>query len=324
MQSRGAIAPRDCARLLFHLEGDCISEIQSRPSTTFEICSLMWRPPSTCLGTSFLGPTRTSHNTSHITRSHARRWPDARCVHARWLGCARRCRVAWLVAWRRRCVSSATHGRLPARRDRTTHSARVRAPRAAGFEPVAHTTARRGRRRTQNDCRPGHRSTWARPAARMHSSRSTCRLCRACTCAWSATPTWHSIGRNTTRVERMVLQTNSTTLKCRKCGGAPRGCPTTAAGSASRTSSLSTTPCATSKKAAGATPGENCAARRCLCTARGATSASARRLRVPAGCRTAARRTAAAAPPRRGWRRGERQPHREPRCGARRSHSETT
>ena len=77
---------------------------------------------------------------------------------------------------------------------------------AAGFEPVAHTTARRGRRRTQNDCRPGHRSTWARPAARMHSSRSTCRLCRACTCARSATPTWHSIGRNTTGDERMVLQ----------------------------------------------------------------------------------------------------------------------
>ena len=45
-------------------------------------------------------------------------------------------------------------------------------------------------------------------------------------------------------------------MKCRECGGAPRDCPTTATGRASRTSSLSTTPCATSKKAACAAPGE--------------------------------------------------------------------
>ena len=155
------------------------------------------------------------------------------------------------------------------RRDRTAQSARARAPLAVGFKLVAHTTARGGRRRTQTTAGP---ATAARgpgrqrgctaldeaPAPptsnpirhalhlrRAHCSaqprrpRSTCRLCRACTCTRSPTPTQQSIGKNTQEVERMVLQTMCTTSTCRKCGGAPRGCSKTATGSASRMSSYS-------------------------------------------------------------------------------------
>ena len=88
----------------------------------------------------------------------------------------------------------------------------------------------------------------------------------------------------------MVLQTMCTTLKSRKCGVTPCGCPTTATGIASHMSSYSTLiHDATSNKAPHAAPGENCAARMlCSCASGdervGMSAASA-------GCRTAARRT---------------------------------
>lgn len=134
------------------------------------------------------------------------------------------------------------------RRDRTAVSARARAPLAVGFKLIAHTTARGGRRRTQTTAGP---ATAARGPGRQrgctaldeapapptsnpirhalhlrrdHCSahprrpRSTCRLCRACTCARSPTPTQQSIGKNTQGVERMVLHVHHVDMpQMRRC-----------------------------------------------------------------------------------------------------------
>ena len=55
-------------------------------------------------------------------------------------------------------------------------------------------------------------------SAHPRRPRSTCRLCRACTCARSPTPTQQSIGKNTQGVERMVLHVHHVDMpQMRRC-----------------------------------------------------------------------------------------------------------
>ena len=192
------------------------------------------RPASELAGYLVPWPTRTSHNTSHITGSHARRWPDARCVHARWL--AAQGGVAWLGSLHGGgAVSAVPHmaAFLPGGIVRRTQRVCVR---RGGCVRAYHSSKRTSAHTKRLPARPPQH---VGPAGSEDAQLSKHLTCAVRAHARGARPP-HSKALARTRKELKEWCFMCTTSTCRKCGGAPRGCSTTATSSASRMSSYST------------------------------------------------------------------------------------